>query len=179
MAIERWNPWREMMTLREAMDRLFEDSFVRPGSAWVGGRTAGADYGSFPLDVKETGDHFEVRASLPGVKPEDVQITVHGNTLTIRGEAKQDEERKEENWIIREHRAGTFQRMMTLPAPVKSEAAEARMENGTLRLTLPKAEEARPRQIKIGGGAPRQIETQPGAQPSQPSQQTEGTRRAA
>jgi HSP20 family protein len=181
MAMERWNPWREMMTLREAMDRLFEDSFVRPGSTWIGSRSAGADgRGWFPLDVKETGDQIEVRASIPGVKPEDVQITVHGDTLTIRGESKAEEERKDENWDIREHRAGSFQRVVTLPTPVKSEQAEAHMEHGTLTLRLPKAEEARPRQIKIGGGATRQLEAAPGAAPrAVEGQQPEATRKAA
>jgi HSP20 family protein len=180
MAMERWNPWREMMSLREAMDRLFEESFVRPGSTWAGSRSAGAGGGGwFPLDVKETGDQIEVRASMPGIKPDDVQITVHGDTLTIRGESKMEEERQDENWVIREHRSGSFQRVITLPTPVKSDQAEARMENGMLTLRLPKAEEARPRQIQIGGAQPRQIEATASAAPRAEGGQQSGAKTRA
>jgi HSP20 family protein len=153
MAIERWNPFREMLTLREAMDRLFEDSFVHPGH-FVGARAAdGRGRGlAFPLDVSETADAFTVRASLPGIEPEDVQITVHGETLSIRGETKQEDEQRDQNWLMREHRSGSFQRTVTLPTPIDADKAEAQFEHGMLIMTLPKAEQAKPRQIKIGAG---------------------------
>ena len=146
MAMERWNPFREMLAFREAMDRMFDESFLR--AALPTGRGA-----SFPIDLAETDQGFMLRASLPGVKPEDVQITIHGDTLNIRGESKTEEERKEQNWIIHEQRSGAFHRTVTLPAPVNPDQAEARFHDGILELTLPKAEQARPRQIKVASNS--------------------------
>ena len=100
--------------------------------------------------MRETENDYVIHASLPGIKPDDVQITVHGDTLTIRGELKDEEEKKGEHWHIRERRSGVFQRSLSLGAPVSSDKAEATFEHGVLTLTLPKAEEAKPRQIKIG-----------------------------
>ena len=149
--MDRWNPFREMLALREAMDRMFDDSFMR--STMSSGRVAG-----FPIDLAETDQGFLLRATLPGVRPEDVQITIHGETLTIRAESKAQDERKEENWLIREQRSGQYQRLVSLPAPVNPDQAEATFKDGILELTLPKAEQARPRQIKVSGagagGAP-------------------------
>ena len=146
MSMERWNPFREMLAFREAMDRMFDENFLR--AALPAGRGA-----SFPIDLAETDQGFTLRAALPGVKPEDVQITIHGDTLNIRGESKTEEERKEQNWIVREQRSGAFHRTVTLPAPVNPDQAEAHFQDGVLELTLPKAEQARPRQIKVSGDA--------------------------
>ena len=148
MAIERWDPFREAISLRDAMNSLLQESFVRPGAALPDGGPA-----TLPLDVAEGEDEFVVKASLPGVKPEDVQITVHGDTLTIRGESKTEGEKKGEHWHIRERRFGAFQRSVSLSTPVNSDKAQAHYEHGVLTLTLPKAESAKPRQIKIGGTA--------------------------
>jgi HSP20 family protein len=153
MAIERWDPFREAVTLRDAMNTLFQESFVRP-SSFLG---ANGGSSSLPLDVCETENEFVVKASLPGVKPDDVQITVHGDTLTIRGETRAEEERKGEQWHVRERRHGAFQRSVSFTAPVNADKAQAQYEHGVLVLTLPKADEAKPRQIKIGGSAPTQI----------------------
>ncbi len=147
MAIERWDPLRDMVSLRDAMNSLLQESFVRPPGA-----PAARGPAVLPLDVVETENEFVVKASLPGVKPEDVQITVHGDVLTIRGESKFEEEKKGETWHIRERRAGSFQRAVTLPTPVDSDKASADFENGVLTLTLPKVHEVRPKQIKIGTG---------------------------
>jgi len=147
MAIERWDPFREAVSLRDAMNALFQESFVRPVS--------GSGLGGFvtlPLDVSETENDFVVKGSLPGVKPEDVHITVHGDTLTIQGESKAEEEKKGERWHLRERRFGSFQRSLTLSTPVNPDKAQAHFEHGVLTLTLPKSESAKPRQIKIGGG---------------------------
>lgn len=148
MAIERWDPFRETISLRDAMNTLFQESFIRPADLMPGD-----GYTALPLDVSETADEFVVRASLPGVKPEDVDITIHGNTLTIRGETKSVEERKGEHWHARERRTGRFRRSVSLAAPVSADKAQAEYEHGVLTLTLPKAEEAKPRQIRIGGTA--------------------------
>jgi HSP20 family protein len=146
MALDRWDPFREAVSLRDAMNALFQDSFVRPsGTVPQGGVVA------LPLDVTEDENEFVVKASLPGVKPEDVQITVHGETLTIQGQSKYEEEKKDERWHIRERRAGSFQRSIALPVPVDSDKAQATFEHGVLTLTLPKSEQAKPRQIKVGG----------------------------
>jgi HSP20 family protein len=146
MAIERWDPFREAISLRDAMNSLLQDSFVRPG-----GGQAQNGFAALPIDVCETENEFVVKAALPGVKPDDVEITVHGDTLTIRGESKVDEEKKGERWHIRERRFGGFQRSVSLSTPVNSEQAHAHYEHGVLTLTLPKSESAKPRQIKVSG----------------------------
>jgi HSP20 family protein len=145
MAIERWDPFREAVSLSDAMNTLFRESFIRPSS--VPGQ---ASPGLLPLDVSENENEFVVKASLPGVKPEDVQITVHGDTLTIQGETRADDEKKGDRWHLRERRFGQFQRSLSLATPVDSDRAQAQFEHGVLTLTLPKSEQAKPRQIKIG-----------------------------
>ena len=146
MAIERWDPFREAVSLGDAMNALFRESFIRPSSL-----PAQSGAGLLPLDVSESENEFVVKASLPGVKPEDVQITVHGDTLTIQGESRGEEEKKGERWHLRERRLGQFQRSLSLATPVDSDKAQATFEHGVLTLTLPKSEQARPRQIRIGG----------------------------
>lgn len=153
MALDRWNPFQDMLSLRDAMDRLMQESFVRPG-----GFLGFSNQMSLPLDMAESGNEFIVRASLPGMKPEDVQITVQGDVLTIRGETRAEEEQKGQQWIMHEHRSGTFQRTVRLPTPVNADQAQATHENGILTLTLPKSEAARARQISIN--AQPQIGTQ-------------------
>ena len=148
MAIQHWEPLREMVSLRDAMNSLLQESFVRP----VGLMGNGAAL--LPLDIAETEDEFIVKASLPGVRPEDVHITAHGDSLTIRGEMKAEEEKKGEHYHLRELRQGHFQRTVTLSTPISADKAQAQFENGVLTLKLPKAEEAKPKEIKIGGGAP-------------------------
>ncbi|MGZ3431917.1 MAG: Hsp20/alpha crystallin family protein [Isosphaeraceae bacterium] len=148
MAIQHWEPLREMVSLRDAMNSLLQESFVRP----VGLMGNGAAL--LPLDIAETEDEFIVKASLPGVRPEDVHITAHGDTLTIRGEMKGEEEKKGEHYHLRELRQGHFQRTVTLSTPISADKAQAQFENGVLTLKLPKAEESKPKEIKIGGGAP-------------------------
>jgi len=145
MTMQRWEPIREVMTLRNAMDRLFEDSFVRPARVW-----ADVDGGSvLPVDVYQTDEDLVIKASLPGFKPEEVDISITGDTLTIKGEHKAEEETREADYLVKERHWGTFSRTMTLPVDIQSEKAEAIFENGVLRLTLPKAEEVKPKQIKV------------------------------
>ncbi|HEV8190070.1 MAG TPA: Hsp20/alpha crystallin family protein [Ktedonobacterales bacterium] len=148
MAMERWDPFRDIVSLREAMDRLIQDSFVRPAGSLLQGSRGGV-----PLDVMEKDNSYVVRASLPGIKPEDVQITVQGNTVTIRGEIGAEQERQDENWIVRERRSGAYFRSFTLPSQVDSSKATARYENGVLVLELPKAEAAQPRRIQVNAGS--------------------------
>jgi HSP20 family protein len=145
--IVRWDPFREAVSLREAMDRLFNESFLHPwGDSWslLPGEARGV-----PLDMYETDKDVVVKASVPGMKPEDIQVTVTDDVLTIKGELKAEQEIKRENYHMQEHRYGSFQRSVRLPAPVKSDKAEAVFENGVLTLTLPKTEEVQPRLIKV------------------------------
>ena len=144
MAIDRWD-LREAVSLSDAMNALLRESFIRPSSGM--GQTGAV---LLPLDVAENENEFVIKASLPGVRPEDVQITVHGDTLIIQGETKADEERKGERWHLRERRFGSFQRSLSMGTPVDPERAQAQFEHGVLTLTLPKSEAAKPRQIKIG-----------------------------
>jgi HSP20 family protein len=147
MALDRWDPFREAVSLRDAMNALFQDSFVRPTGGPAHGGTGAA---LLPLDVSENENEFVVKASLPGVKPEDVQITIHGETLTIQGETNLEEEKKGDHWHLRERRFGSFHRSISLSTPVDSDKAQATFEHGVLTLTLPKSEAAKPRQIKVG-----------------------------
>ncbi|HIE16643.1 MAG TPA: Hsp20/alpha crystallin family protein [Dehalococcoidia bacterium] len=140
----RWEPFREMVSLREAMDKLFEDSFVRPWRLWP--TITG---GGLPLDMYQTANEVVVKAALPGVKPEDVDISITGDTLTIKAEHKEEQEAKEEDYFYKECHYGACSRSVTIPVQVKADKAEAVFENGILTLTLPKAEEIRPKQIKV------------------------------
>ena len=141
--LTRWEPVREMMTLREAMDRLFDDAFTRPLNLRDGGLSAPA------VDMYQTDDEVVVKAALPGFKVDEVQINVTGDVLTIRGERKSDEEQKEKSWHIREQRWGSFERSISLPTDVVSEKAQADFDNGILIITLPKAEEVKPKTITV------------------------------
>jgi len=139
----RWEPAREMMTLREAMDHLFDDAFTRPLTL-RDGWTAPA------IDMYQTDDEIVVKASLPGVKAEEVQINITGEILTLKGETKQVvEEKKDKAWHMREQRWGTFERSVALPTQVIADKAKAEFENGILTITLPKAEEVKPKIITI------------------------------
>jgi HSP20 family protein len=144
----RWEPFREMISLRQAMDRLFEDSFVRSP------HLSGDGVREFPIDVYQTKKDLVVKAALPGVKPEEVEITIADDTVTIKGEHKEEQETKEDDYLYREHRYGAFSRSVAIPVKVKGEKAEATFKEGVLTLTLPKAEEIKPRQIKIKAGGP-------------------------
>lgn len=138
----RWEPAREMMSLREAMDRLFDDAFTHPlGLANSGGLPS--------LDVYETKDEVVIKAALPGIKPEDVQISVTGDVLSMQGEYKQEEEKKEASYHMREIRQGSFDRSIRLPVDVQTDKSKADFENGILTISLPKAEKVKPKTINI------------------------------
>jgi HSP20 family protein len=145
MAIERWHPLTELMSLRQAMDRLLDDSFVRPAHALE----ALGEVAAPALDVYQTPGEIVVKAALPGIKPEDVSIDITGDTLTIKGESKAEQEVKREDYLYRERCYGAFSRSVVLPGGLKSDKAEATIEDGVLTLTIPKAEEVKPKAIKI------------------------------
>ncbi len=141
--LTRWDPFREMMALRNTMERLMED-VERP--LW---RAETPEFLRLAVDVSETDDSFIVKASLPGINPEDLDISMTDNVLTIKGEIKMEEEKEGEKYHIRERRYGRFMRSLTFPVPVDADKIEATYENGVLTLVLPKAEEAKPKKIEI------------------------------
>ncbi|MBX5492584.1 MAG: Hsp20/alpha crystallin family protein [Chloroflexi bacterium] len=145
MAIARWDPFAEMMSLREAMNRLFEESFVRPTSLVSWTRAAGV-----PIDVYTEGDNYVIEAAVPGLAPDALDISVLGNEVTIRGEYPTAPESR--RYLLRERPFGQFERRVTLPDPVDAEHVQAHCEHGLLRLTVPKAESARPRRIALTAG---------------------------
>ena len=138
----RWEPAREMMTLREAMDRLFDDAFTRPLTLRDG-------WSAPAIDMYQTDDEIVVKAALPGIKPDEVQINITGEVLTLKGETKHEEEKKEKAWHMREQRYGSFERSVILPTDVVADKDKAEFENGILTITLPKAEEVKPKIINI------------------------------
>lgn len=140
--LTRWEPVREMMTLREAMDRLFDDAFTRPINM--------GSVSTMPaIDMYQNEDDLIVKAVLPGLTHDDVDITVTSDVLTLRGEFKNDEDDAGNSYHIREHSSGIFERSISLPTDVEIDKAKAVFENGILTITLPKAEAVKPKTISI------------------------------
>ncbi len=148
MSLKRWEPFEDLVSLRDAMNRLFEESWVRPRGGWLLPSLAG----TLALDVYETDEAVVVKTAVPGVDPDDIDITIQGDTLTIAGETEADEEVKGERYLRRERRYGSFSRSVALPGGILADKAEADFENGMLTLTLPKAEEVKPKTIKVKTG---------------------------
>lgn len=142
MTLIRYRPFRDMLSLQEEMSRVC-DSLVRPVvppavEAWCP-----------TCDVRETEADYIVRAELPGVSREDVKINMVNNTLVLRGEKKQEEEEQKGNWHHVERTYGSFERVFALPSAVALDKITARFKDGVLEISVPKADEARPREIKI------------------------------
>jgi HSP20 family protein len=138
----RWDPVREIASMRDSMDRVFEDFFSHSPANFEG-------YGSIDINMIQTDDAVIIKANIPGIKPEDINISITGETLTIRGETKEEEELKDANYHIREMKYGSFARSILLPSRVVSEKGNAEFKDGILKLTLPKAEEVKPKLITI------------------------------
>ena len=146
--LARFDPVGQALSLRQAMDRLFDDSFVNP-TGWL---TLASGQVSPLIDVYETNDDIVVEASMPGMSPDDVSISLTGQTLVLRGETKAGEEIPDARYLLRERRFGAFQRQIALPVRVDGDHAEATFEHGVLTLRIPKAAEVKPRQIQIKTG---------------------------
>ena len=142
MTVNRWNPIRDMITLRETMDQMFNDAYTRnrdyraQPAAW-----------QLPVDAYATEDAIILVADVPGLKPEDLDVTLEGDTLTIRGEIKPNQESK--NYLLRERLTGRFERVLTINTPIETSKVEATFENGVVQIVLPKAEAVKPKQIKV------------------------------
>ncbi|MEZ4869180.1 MAG: Hsp20/alpha crystallin family protein [Caldilineaceae bacterium] len=147
--ITRWDPFREVYALRNMMDRMMDEGRWSERSQYDGGSST---Y-SLALDVCENEDEYTVKASVPGVDPDNLDISLNDNMLTIKGEMK-DEREQDGNgqYHLRERRFGSFTRSISLPSSIAADEANADFENGILTLHLPKSPETKPRRISIGGG---------------------------
>ena len=145
MTITRFTPMTDFVSLREAMDRLFEDSFIRP--ATFSGLPAGQI--AVPVDLWETGDNYHLRADLPGMTPDTIDINVTADTVSFAGETKVQTDVSNEGWLRQERRIGKFQRAFTLPVQIDPNKVQASFEHGVLDLVLPKADQVKPRNIKV------------------------------
>ncbi len=146
--LARWEPFREMRRVHDMLDRLMDDAYTGAD------RFSGLYEGLAPVDVYQTEDSVVVKAILPGVQPDDIQISITGDTLQIRGEVQSTVESnggssESREYYLREHRFSRFSRSLTLPTLINAEKADASFENGVLTLTLPKAEEVKPKTITV------------------------------
>lgn len=145
MSVTRWEPFSGITPLREAMDRLFEQSFLRP--SLMPALLRGARL--LPIDMYQTEADVVIKAEVPGMRPEDIDIKVMGDTVIISGERRAEREVKEEDYLMHETSIGRFHREILSPVPVKPDQAQATFENGVLTISLPKAEAAKARQVKV------------------------------
>jgi HSP20 family protein len=145
VTITRFTPMTDFVTLREAMDRLFEDSFIRP-TTWTG---LAAGQIAVPVDLWETNDAYHMRADLPGMTPDTIDINVTADTVSFAGETKAETDVANEGWLRQERRIGKFQRSFTLPVQIDPNKVQANFEHGVLDLVLPKADQVKPRSIKV------------------------------
>ena len=137
--LEPWKPFREVVSLRNAMDRLFEDSVITPKETALMPK----------IDIKDKKDRIEVSAELPGMKEEDIDVEVSEGIMTISGQKTQEKEEKEEGYYYKESHSGAFSRSFALPADVVADKASAEMEKGVLVVTIPKVAEKKAKRVKI------------------------------
>lgn len=146
--VMRWDPFGEALSLRDAMNRLFEQAVLKTGE--VSGSDGGGTFAP-ALDIHESRDAYTVKASLPGVKREDLNIQFEKGILTISGQTGEEAAREDGTYHVRERRYGHFSRSVGLPDSVNADAAEATYDSGVLTLRMPKAEETKPRRIEVRG----------------------------
>jgi HSP20 family protein len=148
MARNGFSTLRDFMSLQDAMDRMLNDRWVSPGS-WLTWSSLGANY--LPLDVYETADDIVIRAVVPGVAPDGIDIQFQAGVLTLRAKSAEPEIPEGATWLIQEVTPGEYVRQLTLPRMIDAEKAHTTFENGVLTLTLPKTADAKPKQIKVEG----------------------------
>lgn len=145
MAITRWRPFRDLLSIQDEMNRLFDDFFGRPVT-----RAGWTEEAWCPcVDVSETKDNVIINAEIPGMSKEDVKVSVQDNILTLSGEKKQEREQKDANYHRIERSYGSFSRSFTLPTSVQPDKVKATYKDGMLKITLPKSEEVKPKEIPI------------------------------
>lgn len=145
MAIIRWDPFRDLVTLREKMNRLFEDAVTSRGEQ----KDLVAISWAPAVDIYEDENQLVLTAEVPGIDEKDIEIKLEDNTLSIHGERKMEKETKEENYHRIERASGSFYRSFTLPNYIDQEKIHAEHENGVLKITMPKRPELKPRKVKI------------------------------
>jgi HSP20 family protein len=150
--LARWDPFQEMLNLSRSVGRLVDN--VSPDSSWAQSTKWG-----LAVDVVENKDDFVIKASVPGINPDDIDVSYTDDTLTIKGEIKSDNEVKENKYQLRERRFGSFFRSIRLPSKIKGDSIEATYQNGVLTLRLPKSEEEKPKRIAIKVGDQKIIES--------------------
>jgi HSP20 family protein len=143
--LTRWDPFRDMVSMRRMMDRLIDQSLTGEGE------NVQAEW-TLPLDVIEQENEFVVKASLPGVKLDDIDVTFNKGMLTIKGEMKEESEKEEGQYHLHERRWGSYSRSIALPSSVEANAIRAEYQDGILLLRLPKTEEVKPKRITINAG---------------------------
>jgi HSP20 family protein len=153
MSVLRWDPFQDLLSLQDEMNRVFDRA--------VGQTTRGQATRSWApaLDIAERKDAYLVTVELPGVNPDDIDVTLENNLLSIQGERRQAQDSADEQFHRVERAYGTFRRSVSLPSTVRADAIQASYENGVLQLLVPKAEEAKPRKIAISAGEQRQAVT--------------------
>lgn len=151
MALARWNPWGDLFNLHEQLDQMFGDVFrstLMPSGAPMQSAPA-----TLALDVRQTDEAYTIEASVPGFKPEEVEVTLDDNVLTIRGEHREESDETKGGYVRRERRSNSVFRQVGLPAEVRGDDITATFENGVLCVTVPRAQKAQPRRITVRGGA--------------------------
>lgn len=146
-ALTRWNPNRELTSMRDVVDRLFDDGFFRPFRLFG---DLGTGFGTgISMDIYEDGDNYVVEAALPGVNPEDVDITLQRNTVSIKGRLPETQAQEGRNYLLRELSGGEFVRTVTLPVEVNADQVNATFKHGMLHLILPKAAAYQAKRIQV------------------------------
>jgi HSP20 family protein len=168
-ALTRWNPWNELFSLHDQMDQLFSDAF----SGLAGPVRNGDSTLTLPVDIRQTEEAYTIEASVPGFAPEDVEVTIDHNVLSIRGNLKREAEETREGWVRRERRMSSVFRQVVLPDEVRADGITATFHNGVLTVTVPRAEKAQPKRIPVSTGTPVQstVIDAPAAGGTQPQQQ--------
>ncbi len=152
MSAMRWDPFRDLTSIQDEINQMFDRVFGRRGSVAGGESAAGRAAWAPAVDISERQDAYVVTAEVPGVKPEDLDVTMEDGLLTIQGERHVEEETSDRQYHRVERRYGSFRRSVTLPSQVRADAIEASYSDGVLQVVVPKAEEAKPKKITVRTG---------------------------
>ena len=153
--MQRWDPFSDLRQMQDTMDRMWRRVGTAPRNS---GDSSEIEAWAVPLDVAQKGDNTVIRASMPGVSPEDIQVSIEDNVLTIRGETAKEYQEQDEAYLMRERRTGSFYRALRLPDSVDPDRVEPRYDRGILTITVPKAEAKKARQLHVQVGSAPTIE---------------------
>lgn len=156
MAHVQWNPWTDRFSLHDQVDQLLAQAQGAHGDA--AGLVAGS-WVTLPVDIRQTEQAFTIQASIPGFRPEDVEVTFEDGVLAIGGRLSQASESRESGWVRRERRVGSFHRQIGMPSEVRAEEISAEFENGVLTITVPRAQRSQPKRIPVAASAKARTES--------------------